>query len=105
MQCSECRYISFKIEKACGVCGFKFKKNQKKISISEYESLSFFDLFRVKEKKENSVENVGFLEAPERESFINPETGNFNLDLVKIEDNKIENAQGLSDPNKEISIY
>ena len=105
MQCPECRYISFKIEKTCGACGFKFKKNQISTFLYANESLSFFDLFRVKEKKENSVENVGFLEAPERESFINPETGNFNLDLVKIEDNKIEIAQTSSDSNKEISIY
>ena len=106
MQCPECCYISFKIEKACGACGFKFKKKQKNKSLSADEPLSFFDLIPVKkEEKENSFESVGVLEAPERESFINAETGDFNLDLVRIEDNKIENVQALSDPNKEISIY
>ena len=106
MQCPECHYISFKIGKACEACGFKFKKNHKRDPLSPNKSLSFFDLFPVKketiqEKRENSVEGVGVLEAPERESFINPETGDFNLDLFEIEDNKIEIAQGSSDPNKE----
>ena len=110
MQCPECRYISFKIEKTCGACGFKFKKNQISTFLYANESLSFFDLFPVeKEEKENNVESIGVLEAVERESFINPETGDFNLDLFEIEDNKIENAQASldqnSDPNKEISIY
>ena len=105
MQCTQCRYISFKIEKACGACGFKFEKNQKSTSLSTNESLSFFDLIPAKkEEKENNVENVGLLETPERESFINPETGYFNLDLPEIEDNKIENAQTSSDPNNEILI-
>tara|TARA_Y100001936_G_C15892187_1_gene568604 strand:+ start:50 stop:838 length:789 start_codon:yes stop_codon:yes gene_type:complete len=115
MQCPECGYISFKIEKDCGACGLKFKKNQKSTSLSANGPLSFFDLFLVKEEekiqedKENSVESIGILEAPEREPFINPETGDFNLDLVEIEDNKIENAQASSDQNldlnREISIY
>ena len=110
MQCPECRYISFKIEKTCGACGFKFKKNQTSTFLYANESLSFFDLFPVKkEEKENSTESIGILEASELESFINPETGDFNLDLFEIEDNKIENAQASldqnSDPHKEISIY
>ena len=110
MQCTQCRYISFKIEKACGVCGFKFTKNQKSTSISANESLSFFELFPAKEKKiqeekEDSVENVSVLETLERETFINPETGDFNLDLVEVEGYKIENTQASSDSNKEISIY
>ena len=107
MQCPECCYISFKIEKACEVCGFKFKNNQKITFLSANESFSFFDLFRVKEK-ENSSESFGLLKAPERKSFINPETGNFNLDLIEIKEIKIENSQASSDqnsdPNKEFSI-
>ncbi len=114
MQCPECRYISFKIDKTCGGCGFKFKKNQKSPPLSANKSFSFFDSLPVKEEeirgeKENSIGRVDLLEAPELEFFINPETGDFNLDLIEIEDNKIQNAQSSSnqnlDPNKEFSIY
>ena len=51
MQCPECSYISFKIEKACRLCGFRFKKNQKGPSFSTKESFSIYSAPQVKEEQ------------------------------------------------------
>ena len=83
MQCSDCGYISFKKEKACGACGFKFKKStQGSQSLAGKESFTIF-AGSVKGQSEDSsaIESVGLLDEQETTSFIDPETGNFNLDL------------------------
>ncbi|MZH04649.1 MAG: hypothetical protein F3743_04520 [Nitrospinae bacterium] len=111
MQCPECSYISFKIEKTCGACGFKFKKDQKEPSLTGKESFSIFNAptveegQKVQEEKDNNAESVSVLEAPEPESFIDSETGDFSLDLPEIEEDEIEDAQAASDSVKEISEY
>lgn len=111
MQCPECSYISFKIEKTCGACGFKFKKDQKGPSLTGKESFSIFNAptveegQKVQEEKDNNAESVSVLEAPEPESFIDSETGDFSLDLPEIEEDEIEDAQAASDSVKEISEY
>ena len=83
MQCSGCGYISFKKEKACGACGFKFKKStQSSQSLAGKESFTIF-AGSVKGQSEDSsaIESVGLLDEQEPTSFIDTETGNFNLDL------------------------
>jgi hypothetical protein len=83
MQCSDCGYISFKKEKACRSCGFKFKKStQSSQSIAGKKSFSIF-AGSEKRQSENSplVENVGLLDEQELDTFIDPKTGDFNLDL------------------------
>ena len=103
MQCPECSYISFKIEKACRLCGFRFKKNQKGRSFSTKESFSIFSAPQVKEEKENNFEMVGVLETPEPKSFIDSENGDFELDLPEIKEDEIKEGQTLSLSGKEIS--
>ena len=83
MQCSDCGYISFKKEKACRSCGFKFKKSTQSLqSIAVKETFSIF-AGSEKGQSENSpvIENVGLLDEQEPATFIDPETGDFNLDL------------------------
>jgi hypothetical protein len=83
MQCSDCGYISFKKEKACRSCGFKFKNfTQSSQSSAGKET---FSIFAVSEKGQSEdspvVENIGLLDEQEPTTFIDPETGDFNLDL------------------------
>ena len=105
MQCPECSYISFKIEKACGACGFKFKKTERRPTLAGKESFSIFTGPAVKEQEHKedsaSMESVGVLE--EQGSFVDPETGEFNLDLPEIGEETVEEAQISSDP--EITEY
>ena len=83
MQCSGCGYISFKKEKDCGACGFKFKKStQGSQSLAGKESFTIFAKSVKGQSEDNSaIESVGLLDEQETTSFIDPETGNFNLDL------------------------
>jgi hypothetical protein len=93
MQCSDCGYISFKKEKACGACGFKFKKSaQSSQSLAGKESFSIFaGPVNGKSEESPAIESVGILNEQEPASFIDPETGNFNLDLpVTSEESKVE---------------
>ncbi len=102
MQCSDCGYISFKKEKACGACGFKFKKStQSSQSLAGKESFSIF-AGSVKGQIEDSpaIESVGLLDEQEPTSFIDPETGDFNLDLPVTSEETIEEAQ-ISPENTE----
>ena len=102
MQCSGCGYISFKKEKACGACGFKFKKStQGSQSLAGKESFTIF-AGSVKGQSEDSsaIESVGLLDEQEPTSFIDPETGNFNLDLPATSEEIIEEAQ-ISSKNTE----
>ena len=102
MQCSGCGYISFKKEKACGACGFKFKKStQGSQSLAGKESFTIF-AGSVKGQSEDSsaIESIGLLDEQESTSFIDPETGNFNLDLPAISEEIIEEAQ-ISSKNTE----
>ena len=95
MQCSDCGYISFKKEKACGACGFKFKKStQGSQSLVGKESFSIF-AGSVKGQSEESpaVESVGILDEQEPSSFIDPETGDFNLDLPVTSEETLVEAQ------------
>jgi hypothetical protein len=95
MQCSDCGYISFKKEKACGACGFKFKKSaQGSQSLAGKESFSIFT-GSVKGQSEESpaIESVGILDEQQPSSFIDPETGNFNLDLPVTSEETIVEAQ------------
>lgn len=97
MQCSGCGYISFKKEKACGACGFKFKKSaQSAASLARKESFSIF-AGSAKEQGQNedpsAMESVGLLEDQESVSFIDPETGDFNLDLPETSNETIEKTQ------------
>jgi len=105
MQCPECSYISFKIEKACGACGFKFKKTQQSPSLTGKDTFTLFAGSPVKkqEKIEENTENVSVLEEKEPESFIDTESGDFKLDLPEIQEEEIEKAQVSSD--SEISEY
>ena len=102
MQCSGCGYISFKKEKDCGACGFKFKKStQGSQSLAGKESFTIF-AGSVKGQSEDSsaIESVGLLDEQEPTSFIDPETGNFNLDLPATSEEIIEEAQ-ISSKNTE----
>ncbi len=105
MQCPDCNYISFKIEKACGACGFKFKKTERRPTLAGKESFSIFAGPAVKEQEQKedstSQESVGVLE--EQDSFVDPETGDFNLDLPEIGEETVEEAQISSDP--EVTEY
>jgi hypothetical protein len=95
MQCSDCGYISFKKEKACGACGFKFKKSaQGSQSIAGKESFSIF-AGSVKGESEESpaIESVGILDEQTPASFIDSETGDFNLDLPVTSEEILEEAQ------------
>jgi hypothetical protein len=83
MQCSDCGYISFKKEKACRSCGFKFKNStQSSQSLTGKETFSIF-AGSEKGQSEDSpvVENIGLLDEQEPATFIDPATGDFNLDL------------------------
>ena len=102
MQCSDCGYISFKKEKACGACGFKFKKStQSSQSLAGKESFSIF-AGSAKGQSEDSpaMESVSILDEQDPSSFIDSETGDFNLDLPEITKEKIEEAQ-ISSENTE----
>ena len=102
MQCSGCGYISFKKEKDCGACGFKFKKStQGSQSLAGKESFTIFAKSVKGQSEDNSViESVGLLDEQEPTSFIDPETGNFNLDLPATSEEIIEEAQ-ISSKNTE----
>jgi hypothetical protein len=83
MQCSDCGYISFKKEKECRSCGSKFTKStQSSQSLAGKETFSIFAESETGQS-ENSpvVENVGLLDEQEPAPFIDPLTGDFNLDL------------------------
>jgi hypothetical protein len=102
MQCSDCGYISFKKEKACRSCGFKFKKStQSSQSLAGKETFSIF-AGSEKGQSENSpvVENVGLLNEEEPATFIDPETGDFNLDLPDTSE-KMINESPVSSENTE----
>jgi hypothetical protein len=83
MQCSDCGYISFKKEKACRSCGFKFKKStQSSQLLAGKETFSIFAGLAKGQSEENPViESVSILDEQEPAPFIDPETGDFNLDL------------------------
>ena len=102
MQCSGCGYISFKKEKDCGACGFKFKKStQGSQSLAGKESFTIFTKSVKGQREDNSaIESVGLLGEQEPTSFIDPETGNFNLDLPATSEEIIEEAQ-ISSKNTE----
>ena len=102
MYCSDCGYISFKKEKACRSCGFKFKKStQSSQSLAGKETFSIF-AGSEKGQSEDSlvVENVGLLDEQEPASFIDPETGDFNLDLSDTSEETI-NEPPVSSENTE----
>lgn len=107
MQCPECGYISFKISKTCGACGFKFKKAKNLPALTGKESFYIFggppEVKKEEALEENSPENVAVLEKEEPESFIDPETGDFNLDLPEIQEGEIEEAQIPTD--QEVSEF
>ena len=102
MQCSGCGYISFKKEKDCGACGFKFKKStQGSQSLAGKESFTIFTKSVKGQREDNSaIESVGLVDEQEPTSFIDPETGNFNLDLPATSKEIIEEAQ-ISSKNTE----
>ena len=102
MQCSGCGYISFKKEKDCGACGFKFKKStQGSQSLAGKESFTIFAKSVKGQSEDNStIESVGLFDEQEPTSFIDPETGNFNLDLPATSEEIIEEAQ-ISSKNTE----
>ena len=102
MQCSGCGYISFKKEKDCGACGFKFKKStQGSQSLAGKESFTIFTKSVKGQREDNSaIESVGLFDEQEPTSFIDPETGNFNLDLPASSEEIIEEAQ-ISSKNTE----
>ena len=102
MQCSGCGYISFKKEKDCGACGFKFKKStQGSQSLAGKESFTIFTKSVKGQREDNSaIESVGLVDEQEPISFIDPETGNFNLDLPATSKEIIEEAQ-ISSKNTE----
>ena len=102
MQCLDCGYISFKKEKACRSCGFKFKKStQGSQSLTGKETFSIFAESETGQS-ENSpvVENVGLLDEQEPATFIDPETGDFNLDLPDTSEETI-NESPVSSENTE----
>ena len=111
MHCSDCGYISFKKEKACRSCGFKFKKSTQSLhSIGVKET---FSIFAGSEKGQIEVspvvENVGLLDEQEFTPFIDPETGDFNLDLPDTSE-ETTNQPPVSPENKkyqpmEFNIY
>ena len=111
MQCPECSYVSFKKEKACAVCGFKFKKIESTPSLGKKESFSIFaapphkEEQKIQKEKENIISSVGVFETLESESFIDSETGDFKLDLPEIEEEELQEVQLSSDSIKEISEY
>jgi hypothetical protein len=90
MQCSDCGYISFKKEKACRSCGFKFKKSTRSSHLlTGKETFSIFAGSEKRQSEDSSVvENVGLLDEQEPAPFINPETGDFNLDLPDTSEEK-----------------
>jgi hypothetical protein len=83
MQCLDCGYISFKKEKACRSCGFMFNKSTQSLqSLAGKETFSIFGGSEKGQSEDSSVvENVGLLDEQEPATFIDPETGDFNLDL------------------------
>ncbi|HIJ49529.1 MAG TPA: hypothetical protein HPP54_00465 [Nitrospinae bacterium] len=95
MQCLDCGYISFKKEKACGACGFKFKNStQSSQPLAGKESFSIFSgSVRGQSEDSPTIESVGLLDEKEPSSFIDPETGNFNLDLPATSEDLIEESQ------------
>jgi hypothetical protein len=102
MQCSGCGYISFKKEKACGACGFKFKKStQDSQSLAGKEPFTIFaGSVKGQSEESSAIESFGLLDEQEPTSFIDPETGNFNLDLPATSEEIIEEAQ-ISSKNTE----
>jgi hypothetical protein len=101
MQCSGCVYISFKEEKAWA-CGFKFKKStQSSQSLAGKESFTIFaGSVKGQSEDSSSIDSVGLLDEQDTTSFIDPETGNFNLDLPATSEEIIEEAQ-ISSENTE----
>jgi hypothetical protein len=95
MQCSDCGYISFKKEKACGACGFKFKKStQSSQSLAGKESFTIFANSAKEQSKDSpAIESVGILDEQEPSSFIDPETGDFNLNLPETSEETLVEAQ------------
>lgn len=85
MQCPDCGYISFRQEKACGSCGFNFKK----VTTASLFRNDSFTVFR-KEQESSDVstlqagEDIAVMEHPE-ESQKKPESGEFLLDLSDAE--------------------
>jgi hypothetical protein len=85
MQCPDCGYISFRQEKACGSCGFNFKK----VTTASLFRNDSFTVFR-KEQESSDVsplqagEDIAVMEHPE-ESRKKPESGEFLLDLSDAE--------------------
>ena len=106
MQCSGCGYISFKKEKDCGACGFKFKKStQGSQSLAGKESFTIFAGSAKGQSEDSSaIESIGLLDEQEPTSFIDPETGNFNLDLPATSEEIIEEAQISSKNTKYKSL-
>jgi hypothetical protein len=102
MQCSDCGYISFKKEKACGACGFKFKKStQSSQSLAGKESFSIFAGSEKGQSEDSpAIESVSILDEQDPSSFIDSETGDFNLDLPETPEETIEEAQ-ISSENTE----
>ena len=99
MQCSDCGYISFKKEKACGACGFKFKKSaQGSQSFAGKESFSIFaGSVKGQSEESSAIESVGILDEQEPSSFIDPETGDFNLNLPDTSEEALEEEQVSSE--------
>jgi hypothetical protein len=99
MQCTECGYISFKKEKACGACSFKFKKStQGSQSLSGKESFSIFaGSVKGQSEESSAIESIGLLDEQESTSFIDPKTGDFNLDLPESSEETIEETQVSSE--------
>ena len=85
MQCSECSYISFKIEKTCGFCGFRFKKSQNGLSLSTKESFSIFSAPPVKEGQKNKENNVEIFRVTSGERKTKNATKLLNDAIINIE--------------------
>lgn len=116
MQCPDCGYISFKQEKACGSCGYKFKKSAKSSKLfADSESFSIFagasatsSQAKEQESQGNSYsggESVGVMDAHEEPSFIDSETGDFNLDLSEAQTEVSEEVPDTSSTQTEEVDY
>ena len=92
--CSDCGYISFNKEKACGTCVLSSKISHKVLNPPQEKILLHFS-GSVKGQSEDSaaIESVGLLYEQESSSFIDPETVNYNLDLPATSKEIIEEAQ------------
>lgn len=91
MQCPDCGYISFKLEKSCGSCGFNFKKAAvSNSSLFRNDSFTIFSSPKASEEEKESIrtstpqaeEGIAVLESPEGTQE-NPEleSGEFLLNL------------------------